>query len=121
MSGSEALSQGDDLHVKLAWEAEWIPATTLPFLPDHFPGKPIIPAFYQLAYLRSSVASKLSVEPSKVAFKAIKFLRPIVPGAGVRARFDSKTPHIQKSGRFAFTFSLSVDGSIVTQGELSLV
>lgn len=119
MSGGGALSESDANPMRHLYESEWVPGESLTCLADHFPGRPIVPAYCQLAYLRDFVTSRLGVEPSEVAFTSMKFLQPLEPDVVVHARAESKVTRGRTRG-VVLSVSLSVSGSIVTQGEIAI-
>lgn len=95
-------------------EKQWIPDPCLGFLSDHFPGRPIVPGYYQIHILRRCLESWAGVESAKIRFKAIKFLTLIAPGDVVLIRAE------RKGSGATFSVALEVSGRVVTQGEVTI-
>jgi 3-hydroxyacyl-[acyl-carrier-protein] dehydratase len=82
---------------------------TFHFSPDfpgfrgHFPGRPVLPAVAQCMALRVLVEQALATELRPLAFAALKWTRPILPGETVTIAAS-----IAQSGkRLSLTFSIS--------------
>lgn len=118
MSGAGSLPQDEGIGGASALVVEWCPSGSLPFFKDHFPGNPIVPAFHQLAYARTLVASWLGIKPIGIAFRSVKFLSPIKPDSRVIVCVEPKGD--AKAKGFSFSLTLNVDGTVVTRGEIAL-
>jgi 3-hydroxymyristoyl/3-hydroxydecanoyl-(acyl carrier protein) dehydratase len=82
-----SLPQAGGVRFELALPAE------MPFLEGHFPGNPIIPGFLLLHWCRQFLITAYGFTPSlaPLTFRAVKFLRPLRPGALVALTFEQKT------------------------------
>lgn len=85
----------------------------IPVFKDHFPHLALVPAYMQLATIRSRAASYLQCTPTRVSIQTVKFLRPLVPDEPVVLRFEPK----QKPG--ALRYELKGAGGVVTHGDIS--
>jgi 3-hydroxymyristoyl/3-hydroxydecanoyl-(acyl carrier protein) dehydratase len=103
-----------------ALEVEWCPSGELPYVSDHFPGKPLIPAFAQLAYLRGLITEWLEISAAEITVRSMKFLSPIKPDTLVKARVERKVSSASDQARRVFAVSLVVNDTTVTRGELVL-
>lgn len=114
MSRTDAYSVDAPTTLSERHVVEWRCESSLPLLADHFPGKPIIPAYYQLAHIRTLVSQWLGVVVEGVSMKSVKFLHPIEPGQVVFIALE------RKPAKRAVSITLSVDSRVVTQGDVGI-
>lgn len=114
MSRSDASSVDAPTNLSERHVVEWRCESLLPLLADHFPGKPIVPAYYQLAHICSLVSQWLGVVVGRVSMKSMKFLHPIEPGQVVFIVLE------RKPAKSAVSITLSVDDRVVTQGDVGI-
>ena len=105
----ELSSRPDSLRLR------WIFDPATPLLADHFPGFPIVPAFYQLARIVDATSSWFGVAPSRVRMRGVKFLKPLEPGREVDVALSPRV------GARGATFTIICGDELVTQGELVFV
>lgn len=102
-------------------EPSLIHQTTLVFDPelqifnDHFPSRPIVPAYLQLACIRDEASRWLQRCASRVKVKGMKYKRHIAPGREVVMSLE------RGSSDDAISVTLTLDGEVVTTGQLSFV
>lgn len=84
-----------------------------PVLSDHFPSRPIVPAYTQLAKVVTCVANSLAVMPHRIRVRTVKFLRPIEPGCKLTLRIE---PRVNGSA----TFTISFGDETVSRGEVAI-
>ena len=100
----------------LAWEAtpDSLVAEMV-FPPDgewfagHFSGFPVLPGVAQLFYLRRYARRAFADFPDAGLYRRIKFRRLVRPNERVRLEVVRKGPR-------AYSFTMSVEGSIVSSG-----
>jgi 3-hydroxymyristoyl/3-hydroxydecanoyl-(acyl carrier protein) dehydratase len=83
-----------------------------PVLQDHFPHLALVPAYMQLAAIRSHAALYLQCTPTRVSIQTIKFLRPLLPDRPVALRFERRP----KPG--ALRYELKGEEGVVTHGDI---
>ena len=100
----------------LAWEAtpDSLVAEMV-FPPDgewfagHFPDFPVLPGVAQLFFLRRFARRAFADFPDAGLYRRIKFRRLVRPNERVRLE-------VVRKGPCAYSFTMSVDGSIVSSG-----
>jgi 3-hydroxymyristoyl/3-hydroxydecanoyl-(acyl carrier protein) dehydratase len=114
MRACDAPPRIDSSSLSNTFETDWIVDPELPFFKDHFPNKPLTPAYYQLSYIRRLFGEWLKTPPQGVTFKAIKFLAPIPPAIPVHVRVE------RKGTREVFGVVLTVGDQLATQGDVAI-
>lgn len=113
MSPQDAsISSANCLSEERSREFEWRVDIDHPVLRDHFPGTPIVPAFMQLEAVRAASEALLGGTLAEVRFRAVKFLAPLLPEQSARISLTRS-----ESGR-GVSFSMTVNGALLTKGEL---
>jgi 3-hydroxymyristoyl/3-hydroxydecanoyl-(acyl carrier protein) dehydratase len=79
------------------------------FFAGHFPGAPIMPAVVQLQMIEALLQTRRDWPSTLAGGRAIKFLRPVVPGSELQIQLARGT-----SG--TLRFSLEQDGCAVAKG-----
>ena len=94
-----------------------------PMLAGHFPGHPIVPGAWLLAWVVGAATRRLAAgdEPRSVlSIKRVKFLRPLAPDQpfecmlNLRAAADGS----RASGSETMRFAVNSEGSLVAEGSL---
>ena len=100
----------------LAWEAtpdSLVAEVVFPldgeWFAGHFPDFPVLPGVAQLFYLRRFARRVFTDFPDAGFYRRIKFRRLVRPNERVRLE-------VVRKGRRAFSFTMSVEGSIVSSG-----
>ena len=86
-----------------------------PMLAGHFPGHPIVPGAWLLAWVTVALQRRLAAadDPRAVGgVKRVKFARPLAPEKPFDCTF--------KAGTDSVRFTLTADGAIVVEGSLQL-
>ncbi len=86
-----------------------------PMLAGHFPGHPIVPGAWLLAWVVAAATRRLETTGDRRAVagvKRVKFLRPLVPGKAFECEL--------KAGAETLRFTLTSDGSVIADGSLQL-
>lgn len=99
----------------LTYQASWFVEPELAIFKDHFPGMPIVPAYLQLARIRDEVSHWLQCSVSRVKVKGMKYRGHIIPGCEVVMSFE------RSSAEQLISVTLSVNGELVTNGQLALL
>ena len=99
----------------LTHQATWVVDPGLPIFQDHFPGMPIVPAYLQLARIREEISYWLQRSSSRIKIKGMKYKQQIPPGREVLISLQREA----LDGLISVTVSL--DGEVVTSGQLVLV
>lgn len=87
-------------------------------LPGHFPGHPIVPGAWLLAWIVQAVERKLKQtndERVVVGIRRVKFLRPLAPNK----RFELELTRATAPSD-AWRFALTSDGAVIADGSLRL-
>lgn len=84
-----------------------------PVLRDHFPSNPLVPAFMQLEAVRQLVCTWSEVSAEEIRFRNVKFMVPLLPDR------DAEIVVRRVANSSTLAFSLSVDGEILTRGEIA--
>ena len=92
-----------------------------PMLAGHFPGHPIVPGAWLLAWVVAAAARRLSStgeSRSIAAIKRVKFLRPLAPGSPFECTLDPAGRN--DTMRFAVTSNNGViaEGSLLLQQQM---
>jgi len=88
-----------------------------PMLAGHFPGHPIVPGAWLLAWVVSAAERRLHAlgeSHSVGAIKRVKFLRPLVPDSAFECAL-SRTARAD-----AMRFAVSSSGAVIAEGSLQL-
>ena len=88
-----------------------------PMLAGHFPGHPIVPGAWLLAWVVSAAARRLASQEqshSIAAIKRVKFLRPLAPDRTFECVLNSSS----RAGTIRFAVSCS--GAVIVEGSLQL-
>ena len=103
-------------HELLAWEAtpdSLVAEVVFPldgeWFAGHFPDFPVLPGVAQLFYLQRFARRVFTDFPDAGFYRRIKFRRLVRPNERVRLE-------VVRKGRRAFSFTMSVEGSIVSSG-----
>lgn len=99
----------------LTYQATWVVDPELPIFADHFPGMPIVPAYLQLTRIREAISHWLQSSKSRIKVKGMKYRKQIPPGREVLISLQREAPHD------LISVTLSLDGEVVTSGQLTLV
>ncbi len=88
-----------------------------PMLAGHFPGHPIVPGAWLLAWVVSAAARRLAAQGqsySIAAIKRVKFLRPLAPDCASECVLNP-------SGRTGtMRFAVTSGGAVIAEGSLQL-
>ena len=102
----------------LAWEsapdslvAEMVFSPDGEWFAGHFPDFPVLPGVAQLFYLRRFARRVFADFPDAGLYRRIKFRRLVRPNERVRLEVMRKGPR-------AYSFTMSVEGSIVSSGKV---
>ena len=79
-----------------------------PMLAGHFPGHPIVPGAWLLAWVVAAAAERRTV----CGVKRVKFLRPLAP--------DQTFDCALREGTDTMRFTLTSDGVVIAEGSLQL-
>ena len=96
-----------------------------PMLAGHFPGHPIVPGAWLLAWVVATAARRLTAEcdmRAVVGVKRVKFLRPLAPDQGFECAFKlSARPAGTETGAHdSLRFSVHSSGTLIAEGSLLL-
>ena len=69
--------------------------TAPPFCRDHFPGRPLLPAYALLLFIRHTLSQTLDLHPASWAWQQLKFLHPILPNAQLTLEIRPSPTSIQ--------------------------
>lgn len=83
-------------------------ASDHPMLAGHFPGRPIVPGAWLLAWVVAAAGRTRAI----AGVKRAKFLRPLLP--------DQAFECALKSGDETMRFTLTSGGSVIAEGSLQL-
>ncbi|HYM47765.1 MAG TPA: 3-hydroxyacyl-ACP dehydratase [Burkholderiaceae bacterium] len=86
-----------------------------PMLAGHFPGHPIVPGAWLLAWVVDAVSRRPSAAGDAravIGVKRVKFLRPLAPDQTFECAF--------KAGADTMRFTLTSDGVVIAAGSLRL-
>ena len=88
-----------------------------PMLAGHFPGDPIVPGAWLLAWVVGAAVRRLSTtgeSRSIAAIKRVKFLRPLAPNCPFECTLDPATRN------HTMRFAVISDGGVIAEGSLQL-
>ncbi len=88
-----------------------------PMLAGHFPGHPIVPGAWLLAWVVAAAGRRLLAtgeSRSIAAIKRVKFLRPLAPGCAFECTLDPA------SRNDTMRFTVSSDSGVIAEGSLLL-
>lgn len=91
-----------------------------PMLAGHFPGHPIVPGAWLLAWIVALANRRLTEEGQArtvAGIKRVKFLRPIAPEQAFECVFRQS---IENVGNGTLRFTLRSDDAVVAEGSLQL-
>ena len=97
---------GDSLSAELVFPPEGV------WFAGHFPGFPVLPGVAQLFFVRKFARRAFSDFPDAGSYRRVKFRRLVRPG-------ERTVLEIRRNGPGAFSFGMSVAGSIALSGEVS--
>ncbi len=96
-----------------------------PMLAGHFPGHPIIPGAWLLAWVVAAARRQLAAEGEERAIAAVKrakFLRPLAPDQAFECALKKVVPAVGTEARSHDTvrFAVTSGGSLIVEGSLQL-
>lgn len=94
-----------------------------PMLVGHFPGHPIVPGAWLLAWVVAAAIRRLSAtgeSRSIAAIKRVKFLRPLAPDHAFECTLDLRAAAegAQAGRNDTMRFEVTSDGSVIAAGSL---
>ena len=99
---------GDSLSAELVFPPEGV------WFAGHFPGFPVLPGVAQLFFVRKFARRAFPDFPDAGSYRRVKFRRLVRPG-------ERTVLEIRRNGPGAFSFGMSVAGSIALSGEVMSV
>lgn len=96
-----------------------------PMLAGHFPGHPIVPGAWLLAWVVATAARRLAAERDTravVGVKRVKFLRPLVPEQAFECslKFGARSADRAAGSHDSMRFTVHGSGTLIAEGSLLL-
>jgi 3-hydroxymyristoyl/3-hydroxydecanoyl-(acyl carrier protein) dehydratase len=96
-----------------------------PMLVGHFPGHPIVPGAWLLAWVVAAAMRRLSATGescSIAAIKRVKFLRPLAPDHAFECTLDlrASAEGVQAGRNDTMRFAVTSGGGVIAEGSLLL-
>ncbi len=96
-----------------------------PMLAGHFPGHPIVPGAWLLAWVAAAATRRLAVAEqarSIAAIKRVKFLRPLRPDQPFECTLSlrASTAGAPSGSKDSMRFAVTSDGVVIAEGSLLL-
>ena len=94
-------------------------------LAGHFPGHPIVPGAWLLAWVVATAARRLTAEcdtRAVVGVKRVKFLRPLAPDQAFECafKFGARSAGTETGARDSMRFTVHSSGTLIAEGSLLL-
>ncbi len=96
-----------------------------PMLAGHFPGHPIIPGAWLLAWVVATATRRLAAECDTRAVsgvKRVKFLRPLAPDQAFECvlKFGTRSSGAETKSQDSMRFAVNSSGTLIAEGSLLL-
>ena len=96
-----------------------------PMLAGHFPGHPIVPGAWLLAWVVATATRRLEAEcdtRTVIGVKRVKFLRPLAPDQAFECalRFGARSAGSENGSRDSMRFTVNSSGTLIAEGSLLL-
>lgn len=96
-----------------------------PMLAGHFPGHPIVPGAWLLAWVVATATRRLAAEcgtRAVVGVKRVKFLRPLAPDQAFECalKFATRSAGAETGSHDSMRFTVNSSGSLIAEGSLLL-
>lgn len=94
-----------------------------PMLAGHFPGHPIVPGAWLLAWVVAAAARRLKAEAEAravVGIKRVKFLRPLAPDQPFECvfKFGARSVGNERFTHDSMRFNVHSSGALIAEGSL---
>ena len=93
-----------------------------PMLAGHFPGHPIVPGAWLLAWVVAAATRRLAAGTESrfvLSIKRVKFLRPLPPDQPFECTLNLRAPAgTQSDGHETMRFAVTGDGGLIAEGSL---
>ena len=94
-----------------------------PMLAGHFPGHPIVPGAWLLAWVVAAAARRLTADcetRAVVGIKRVKFLRPLAPDQAFECAFKFGARSVSDEGvaHDSMRFTVHSSGALIAEGSL---
>jgi 3-hydroxymyristoyl/3-hydroxydecanoyl-(acyl carrier protein) dehydratase len=94
-------------------------------LAGHFPGHPIVPGAWLLAWVVATAKRRLAAEcdtRAVVGVKRVKFLRPLAPDQTFECalKFATRSAGAETGSHDSMRFTVNSSGSLIAEGSLLL-
>lgn len=96
-----------------------------PMLAGHFPGHPIVPGAWLLAWVVATAARRLAAEcdtRAVIGVKRVKFLRPLAPDQAFECalKFGARSVGTETGPHDSMRFTVNSSGTLIAEGSLLL-
>lgn len=96
-----------------------------PMLAGHFPGHPIVPGAWLLAWVVATATRRLAAESDAravVGVKRVKFLRPLAPGQAFECalKFGARPMDSEIGAQESMRFTVNSSATLIAEGSLLL-
>lgn len=96
-----------------------------PMLAGHFPGHPIVPGAWLLAWVVATAKRRLAAERDTravVGVKRVKFLRPLAPDQAFECalKLAARSAGAETGSHDSMRFTVNSSGSLIAEGSLLL-
>lgn len=96
-----------------------------PMLAGHFPGHPIVPGAWLLAWVVAAATRRLAVEcdtRAVMGVKRVKFLRPLAPDQAFECalKFSARSLGTETGPHHSMRFTVNSSGALIAEGSLLL-
>ena len=96
-----------------------------PMLAGHFPGHPIVPGAWLLAWVVATATRRLAAEydtRAVIGVKRVKFLRPLAPDQAFECalKFGARSAGTDTGSHDSMRFTVDSSGTLIAEGSLLL-